>query len=247
MVKKLILFLLVVLPLKLLAQGSVNGKVYDFDNKTFPLQKVAVRNLTNNQIAVTKAGGQFTIPAKKGDLLQFSLSGYHVDTLYLTDLKPKTIYLPVNSRSLKEVAIVETKLSPYLDLENRDAKESKRVSTDGIEGKENTDRAGGIQLALGYGKYRREQQKIKMLEERDAYETEINTYFNEATVSELIKLKGQELKDFINMFKPSVALIKSERPFNYSYYIAQAHQKWLKLPPHERRTPPMQSLKRNNQ
>ena len=137
MVKKLILFLLVVLPLKLLAQGSVNGKVYDFDNRTFPLQKVAVKNLTNNQIAVTKAGGQFTILAKKGDLLQFSLSGYHVDTLYLTDLKPKTIYLPVNSRSLKEVAIVETKLSPYLDLENRDAKESKRVSTDGLEGKEN--------------------------------------------------------------------------------------------------------------
>jgi hypothetical protein len=245
MVKKLILFLIVALPLKMLAQGNVSGTVYDFENKTFPLQQVAVKNLTNQQLTVTKAGGQFTIPAKKGDLLQFTLVGYHVDTLYLTDLKPKTIYLPANSKTLKEVAIVETKLSPYLDFDNPNAKESRRISTDGIEGKSNTDRAGGLNFALGYGKYRREQAKIKMLEERDSYETEINRNFNEQTVHDLIKLKGQELKDFINMFKPSVALIKSERPFNYPYYIAQAHQKWLKLPLHERRTPPMQSLKRN--
>jgi hypothetical protein len=245
MVKKLILFLIVALPLKMLAQGNVSGTVYDFENKTFPLQQVAVKNLTNQQLTVTKAGGQFTIPAKKGDLLQFTLVGYHVDTLYLTDLKPKTIYLPANSKTLKEVAIVETKLSPYLDFDNPNAKENRRISTDGIEGKSNTDRAGGLNFALGYGKYRREQAKIKMLEERDSYETEINRNFNEQTVHDLIKLKGQELKDFINMFKPSVGLIKSERPFNYPYYIAQAHQKWLKLPLHERRTPPMQSLKRN--
>ncbi|MET3112356.1 hypothetical protein AAKU52_000067 [Pedobacter sp. CG_S7] len=246
MVKKTLLFLILVLPLNLLAQSSVNGIVYDFENKTFPLQQVAVKNLTNKQIAVTKASGQFTISAKKGDILEFSLVGYHVDTLYLTDLKPKKIFLPSNAKSLKEVAIISTKLSPYLDLENPNARESKRISTDGIEGKSNNDRAGGLQFALGYGKYKREQAKIRVLEERDAFETEIKNNFNEQTVYELIKLKGKELKDFINMFRPSVALIKSERPFNYSYYIAQAYQRWLKLPAGQRITPPMQPLKRNN-
>lgn len=246
MIKKALLFLILVLPFNLLAQSSVDGTVYDFENKAFPLQQVAVRNLTSKQIAVTKASGQFTISAKKGDILEFSLVGYHVDTLFLTDLKPKKIFLPANAKSLKEVAIVSTKLSPYLDFKNPEAKESKRISTDGLEGKSNNDRAGGLQFALGYGKYRREQAKIKVLEERDAYDTEIKENFNEQTVNELIKLKGQELKDFINMFRPSVALIKSERPFNYSYYIAQAHQKWLKLPASERITPPMQPLQRNN-
>jgi len=246
MVKKLILFLLVVLPFKMLAQENVSGTVFDFDNKTFPLQQVAVKNLTNKQIAVTKATGQFTIAANKGDLLEFTLVGYHVDTLYLTDLKNKTIYLPANAKSLKEVEIVETKLSPYLDLKNPNAQESKRISTDGTEGKSNTDRAGGLKFALGYGKYKREQEKIQKLEERDAYETEILTHFNEQTVHALVKLTGQELKDFINMYRPSVALIKSERPFNYSYYIAQAYQKWLKLAPHQRKAPPMQDLDLKN-
>jgi hypothetical protein len=246
MVKKLIILFIVVLPFKLLAQGNLTGTVFDFENKTLPLQQVAVRNLTNHQVAVTKASGQFTIPAKKGDVLEFKFVGYHTDTLYLTDLKPKTIYLPANTRSLNEVKIVESKISPYLDLDNpTNAKESKRVSTDDAEGKKNTDRAGGLQFALGYGKYKREQEKIRKLEERDSYETEINANFNEKTVHELIKLKGKELKDFMNMFRPSVALVQSERPFNYSYYIAQAHQKWLKLPADQRRTPPMQSLKRD--
>ena len=50
MLKKLILFLIVVLPVKLLAQGNVTGTVYDFENKTFPLQQVAVKNLSNNRL-----------------------------------------------------------------------------------------------------------------------------------------------------------------------------------------------------
>ena len=98
--------------------------------------------------------------------MEFTLVGYHIDTLYLTDLKPKTIYLPANSKSLKEVEIVETKLSPYLDLSNpTNARESKRINPDQVKG--NNDKAGGLQFALGYGKYRREQEKIKRLEERD--------------------------------------------------------------------------------
>lgn len=238
--------LVVLFPIKLMAQESVSGTVYDFDNKTFPLQQVAVRNLTNKQISVTKASGQFTIPASKGDILEFSLVGYHKDTLFLTDVKPKLIFLPADSKSLKEVAIVSAKLSPYLDLKNiNPASTNTRVSTDGLEGKKNGDRAGGLKFALGYGKYRREQAKLRTLEERDSFETEINNNFNEKTVSDLVKLKGQELKDFITTYRPTVPLIKSERPFNYSFYIAQAYHKWLKLPAHERKAVPMQELKQN--
>lgn len=245
MVKNLFLLLILVLPVGLFAQTTLSGTVYDYENRDFPLQQVAVRNLSNNQVAVTKAAGQFTIPAKKGDLLTFTLVGYHVDTLYLVDLKPKTIYLPGNSRGLKEVEIVSTKISPYLDLSNPNAEPSRRVSTDGLEGKGNFDRAGGLKFALGYGKYRREQEKVQRLEARDVFETEINANFNAQTVHELIKLEGEELKEFMAIYRPTVAQVSSERPFNYSYYIAQAHQAWLKLTPDQRKLPPMQRLKRD--
>jgi hypothetical protein len=245
MVNKLFLILILFLPVGLVAQTVLSGTVYDFENKEFPLQQVAIRNLSNNQVAVTKASGQFTIPAKKGDLITFALVGYHVDTLYLVDLKPKTIYLPRNSTGLKEVEIVSAKISPYLDLSNPNAQPSRRVSTDGLEGKGNFDRAGGVKFALGYGKYRREQEKVQRLEARDEIETEINANFNEQTVNELIKLEGEELKEFMAIYRPTVAQVSADRPFNYSYYIAQAHQAWLKLTPAQRKLPPMQRLKRD--
>ena len=208
------------------------------------LPGVTVRNLTSKLVVSGTDAGQFTIAANVGDLLEFSLSGFGRDTLYLVDLKPKRIYLTPSSKNLKEVDIVSTKVSPYLDVTNPNAKPSTRVSTDGIEGKKNNDRAGGVRLALGYGKYRREQDKVRMLEERDAVYTEISANFNEQTVGELTKLKGAELKEFMNMYRPTTALVLGERPFNYPYYIAEALQKWRNLTPEQRRMPPMQKLQR---
>ena len=86
---------------------------------------------------------------------------------------------------------------------------------------------------------------MKALEETSSYETEINQYFNEEHVGALIKLQGQELKDFIALYRPSVARVKSEDPFNYDFYIAQAYQTWLKLPPEGRKLPPVPTLKKN--
>ena len=244
--KYLILLMAFAGPFQLLAQTTVSGNVYDYDNKTFPLQKVTVRNLNNKQVVSTKAAGQFQITAKAGDVLEFTLSGYHVDSLFLVDLKPKNIFLPSNSTALKQVDIEAVKVSPYLDVApDPNAKSSTRVGTDGLAGKKNTDRAGGVTFALGYGKYKRDREKTQMLEARDSIDTEIRNNFNEATVHELTKLKGQELKDFIAYFRPSAARVKSERPFNYSYYIAEAHQTWLKIPAGQRKLSPVPKLKAN--
>ena len=92
---------------------------------------------------------------------------------------------------------------------------------------------------------KREKAKVKALDEAAYYEDEIRQYFNEEHVSDLIKLKGQDLKDFIALYRPSVARVKSEDPFNYDFYIAQAYQTWLKLPPEGRKLPPVPTLNKN--
>ncbi|MBB2149594.1 hypothetical protein [Pedobacter gandavensis] len=241
MVKYLFLFFVSIAPLGLWAQSSITGAVYDFDNKSFPMQDVLVRNLDNKKSIKTKAAGQFSLPAKVGDLIEFSHPGFHTDTLYLIDLKPKIIYLPVIANELKGVEIKGAKVNPDV-LVDGTGKPVKRIMTDGLEGKKNTDKAGGLIVNLGYGKMKREREKIRFLEERDAYETEIRNNFNEKTITELVKLDGQELKDFIVMFRPNVALVMSERPFNYKYYIAKAYNTWKKLPADQRKLPPMPKL-----
>lgn len=243
MLKNLVLILLFILPLSSFAQTGISGGVFDYENKNFPLQKVTVRNLNNQKSVLTGAAGQFTITANKGDLLEFSLDGYHTDTLFLINLQAKTIYLPVKSTTLKQVDVKGAKLSNSLQLKDAEARKFSRVS--GIQPTTNTSRAGGIGLAFGSGKEKRERAKVQKLEENAAFESEINRYFNEEYIGDMIKLKGQELKNFIDLYKPSVARVKSDNPFNYDFYIAEAYQTWLKLPPEGRKLPPVPTLKKN--
>ncbi|AOM77932.1 hypothetical protein [Pedobacter steynii] len=245
MAKYLFLLLISIVPFFVRAQTSVSGTVYDYDNKTFPIQDVIVRNLNSREFSKTKAAGQFSIPAKVGDLLEFSYVGYHTDTLFLIDLKPKTIFLPGNSKTLNEVKIISAKVNPSVLYRDPDAKESKRFGSDGLRGKENNDKAGGMLFNLGYGKMKREREKERILEERDSYETEIRENFNEESIAKLVKLSGQDLKDFMSIYRPSVSLIKDERPFNYTYYIVKAYHSWLKLPSGQRKLSPMPRLKAN--
>lgn len=228
-----------------MAQSSVSGTIYDYDNKTFPIQGVKIRNLSNNQVTLTKAAGQFMLPAKTGDLLEFSFIGYHTDTLFLINLEPKIIFLPGNSTTLREVEILSAKVNPSILMKDPLARAPMRFGTDGLQGKGNNDRAGGLLFNLGQGKYKRQQEKIRLLEERDRYQAEINAIFTEEYVSGLVKLKGDELRNFMSLYRPPEELVKSERPFNYAYYTVKSYHAWLKLTPLERKISDMPRLKVN--
>jgi len=238
MTNRFLLILLLVLPFGAWAQNTVQGRVFDYDTKA-PLAKVQVSNLTNKRTSVSNAAGDFSLEGKQGDVLELSLGGYHKDTLFVTDLRKFAVYLPSLSNNLNEVKIQTAKLSPYLGIEDINAgkKPVTRIAMDGAENKKNTDRAGGLILNLGFDKQKKQREKEQKLTDEQAYLNEIDINFNEKTVNSLIKLKGEELKDFIVMFRPTVVQVKSERPFNYEMYIAQAHQAWLKMPAAQRKPP----------
>ena len=225
-----------------MAQETVSGHVYDYEQKTSPLQGVVVKNLNSGKVLQTPTSGQFTIAAKKGDLIEFSKSGYHTDTLFLINLSPKRIFLPVSVNELNEVNILGAKVNKAVFYKDEEAKEFKRFETDDLRGKKNNDRAGGLKLNLGYGKYRRDLNKKKQLEIQEGYEEEINSNFSERTIYNLIKLQGTDLKAFIYFYKPSVMVVASERPFDYNGYIINAYNTWLKLAPEARKIPPMPKL-----
>lgn len=237
-----VFILVMLLPLIGVAQETVSGHVYDFENKTSPLEGVVVKNLTNGKVLQTPVNGQFSIAAKKGDLLAFSKAGYHTDTLFLTNLNTKRIFLPVSANELNEVNILAAKMNKGVLFKDPEAKEFKRFETDDLRGKKNNDRAGGLKLNLGYGKYRREQTRKALLQQKEGYEEEINSNFNDRLITNLIKLTGEDLRAFKYLYKPSVLLVSAERPFNYSGYVIKAYNTWLKLPPQERKMPAMPKL-----
>lgn len=232
------------MPFLLRAQQSFTGKVYDLEDRRVSIEGVTIRNLGNNQSTITRGGGQFNIVAKVGDSLEFSYVGYHTDTIYLINLFSRAVYLPPASTNLKEVSIRGVKLNSSILAPDPEAKEFKRIENDGLRYKGNTDKAGGFKFNLGYGKYKQQQERIKSMEEHDFYAKEINRVFTEKYVSDLVKLNGQELKDFMEMYRPTVVLVQRERPFNYDYYTAKAYSSWLKLPASQRKLPSVPRLKK---
>ena len=92
MLKKLTLIAICLLAaITLRAQSVFNGRV--FENKTRITLHAQITNLNNNLHAITGADGRFSIGAKVGDMLVIKAFSYQPDTLLLTDMHDKEIFL----------------------------------------------------------------------------------------------------------------------------------------------------------
>ena len=244
---KLIIFLFIALPFGVFAQTVTTGVVFDYNKKSVTLPGVSVRNLNNKKVATTTNTGKYTIQASVGDLIEFSAVGYHTDTLYLTSLLNRSIYLPVKSASLADVDVRGVRMNSHVtDAKDPLAEKYTLLSTGGnLERKRMKDKVGGLNLNLGYGKYKRQQRKEADLEEKEMYQEEIDAGFSEKTITSLTKLQGDELKNFMIIYRPSIEAVKSERPFRYNYHISQAYVAWQKLTPQQRKLQDLPKLKIN--
>lgn len=232
MLKKLLILILLAFPVKLLAQNNfLTGDIFDNDNRSNKLQGATIRNLNTKTFALADKDGHFSIAAKIGDLISFGMVGYQTDTVYLTNLFPKNVYLRTQVNNLNTVDINGVKLSPYLDLKDPNAKPSKPVDY--------SQERGGLRLNLGYGKFRREREKVQQLEENERYQEEINRNFNEEFIRKTVKFEGNDIKDFMALYRPTVEQVKAERPFNYEYYTVRAYRTWVNLPPSQRKLQPL--------
>ncbi|WP_029286420.1 carboxypeptidase-like regulatory domain-containing protein [Pedobacter sp. R20-19] len=244
---KLIIFLFLALPAGVIAQTVTTGTVFDYSKKTISLPGVSVRNLNSKKTTSTNREGKYTIAATIGDLIEFSAVGYHTDTLYLTNLLNRTIYLPVKSNSLADVDVRGVRMNSQItDAKDPLAEKYTLLNTGGnLNRKRMTDKVGGLSLNLGYGKYKRQQRKEAELEEKDMYQEEIDANFSEKAVTDLTKLQGEDLKNFMIIYRPSVEQIKAERPYRYNYYISRAFVAWQKLTPQQKKLQDLPKLKVN--
>ncbi|RYF24475.1 MAG: hypothetical protein EOO42_05710 [Flavobacteriales bacterium] len=238
MLKKFVIFLLLLAPMHLLAQnGFLTGNVFDNENRGTALEGVTIKNLNTKSLVITDKDGHYALSAKVGDLVSFAMVGYQTDTIYLTKLVVKNVYMRAAVNTLNAVDITSTKISPYLNTKDPNAVAAKEV--------EYSKERGGLRLNLGFGKQRRQNEKVQALEEYDRFQEEINRNFNEKYIKTLVKFQGQNIRDFIDMYRPTVEQVKSERPFNYDYYISSSYSAWLKLPADQRKLPSL--LKKGNQ
>lgn len=209
------------------AQTNLQGRVTEYQTHVH-LQSIRITNLNTKQFAVTDTAGIFYISAKPGDLLAIRGYAYKPDTVAIINKNRLDISLQPVTNLLNEVKVSTTEATvgnmhdPSLNgapvVYQRDAQGYAK---------------GGVALRFGYGKDKKALHNKKLSDE-EAADYEIDQAFNEKTVGKTIPLRGQELKDFIIMYRPERKVFK-DPGFNMTAYLNDNYKIYLALPPDKRK------------
>ena len=184
------------------------------------LSDVFVRDVTNKQIALTDKSGRFEIKSETGHTLIFSSPSYVPDTLYVIDLTQKHIELKTKTISLREVNITAQRLAFDPHKEYPDVYEKSKLYP--------------LSPSTWFGKEARDARRLKRYFEREQQERRVDQVFNRVYVGSIVPLKGQELEDFMQLYRPSYAFITSNNSESLAVYINDSYKKFMALPPEKR-------------
>ena len=216
-------------------QSVFSGRVLEYKTR-IPLMSVRIQNSTSGLKTISLKDGQFGISAKLGDLLIFTSFSYQPDTVLVTDMHAREIFMTPKTNMLNQVTITDTSgravANPnaiqYYDpmfhgqpvVYQRDA---------------NFNSVGGIAIRLHYWT-KDEKQKRKAaqsVKEREIGER-ISAIFTPLNVSNYIPLKGTDMDDFLMLYTPDVKEY-TDKKFALVPYLNACYQNWQTLTPEQRK------------
>ncbi|SEO48831.1 CarboxypepD_reg-like domain-containing protein [Mucilaginibacter gossypiicola] len=218
----LILSALLFLACTVNAQTTVKGIVVE-SGKNNKLGDVFVRDNQNRQMTLTDSKGNFSIRTETGHTLVFSSPGYVSDTLYVTDFTNKKIELVAQTIALRQVNISAKR-------EAFDAhKEYPEVYT----------RAKVYPLSptSWFSKEAKDARRLKKYFKHEEEERHVDEVFTMNYVQSIIPLRGQELENFMTLYRPSYAFIKNNNGPSLAVYINDSYKKYQALPADKRTLP----------
>ena len=201
------------------AQIYVRGNVVDASSGA-KLSDVFVRDVTNKQITLTDKSGRFEIKSEPGHTLIFSSPSYVPDTLYIIDQTLKRIELKTKTISLREVNITAQRLAFDPHKEYPDVYEKSKVYP--------------LSPSTWFGKEARDARRLKRYFAREEQERKVDQVFNRVYVGSIVPLKGQDLEDFMQLYRPSYAFITGNNSESLAVYINDSYKKFMALPPEKR-------------
>ncbi|OOQ56463.1 peptidase associated/transthyretin-like domain-containing protein [Mucilaginibacter pedocola] len=204
------------------AQDVLKGTVYEHGNNT-KLDNVFIQDINNKQITLTDKNGDFNIKAATGHTLIFTSPGYFPDTLYLIDTRPKRIELSPQFISLNQVNVRSTRLSFDPRKEYPEVYEKSKVYA--------------FSPSTWFSKEGKDARRLKKFFQREAQEKHVDEVFNKAYVGSIIPLKGQDLENFLTLYRPSYAFLRNNNAESLVAYINDSYKKYQALPADKRTLP----------
>jgi hypothetical protein len=79
--------------------------------------------------------------------------------------------------------------------------------------------------------------RLKKYFQKDAEERHIDAVFSAVYVGSIVPLKGQELANFMSLYRPTYKFIRSNNSESMVAYINDSYKKYMALPPDKRQLP----------
>ncbi len=201
------------------AQGLLKGTVYESGSNA-KLGNVFIRDNNNKQIALTDKEGNFNIKTETGHLLIFDSPGYVSDTLYVVDLTPKKITMVTRVVTLNAVTIRSTRQAFDPHKEYPDIYTKSKVYV--------------FSPSSWFSKEGKDARRLKRYFKHEEEERHVDAIFTSSYVGSIVPLKGQDLEDFMTLYRPTYAFIKGNNNESLAVYINDSYKKYKALPPEKR-------------
>lgn len=208
------------------AQDVLKGTVHENGNNN-KLSDVFVRDINSKQIALTDKDGSFAIKTETGHTLIFNSPGYVSDTLYIVDMKPKKIELKSMSISLRAVNITEKKQSFDPRTEYPEVYTKSKVYV--------------MSPSTWFSKEGKDARRLKRYFAREEQERHVDEVYTKTYVGSIVPLKGQDLDNFMTLYRPTYAFLSNNNGPSLVAYINDSYKKYLALPPDKRSLPSLTS------
>lgn len=205
------------------AQNVLKGTVYE-SGKNVRLPNVFIRDGNNKkQITISDDDGNFAINTETGHTLIFESPGYVSDTLYVTTLAPARIQMITKTIALRQVDITSTRQSFDAHKEYPEVYTRSKVYP--------------LSPSSWFSKDARDARRLKKYFKREEEERHVDEVFTVTYVQSLVPLRGQELENFMTLYRPTYAFLKNNNGESLTVYINDSYKKFMALPPGQRSLP----------
>lgn len=207
------------------SQVIIKGILKDYSTGE-PVENANVRNVYSLKGMTTGKNGTFEVEVKKGELIEISKLGYQTIRIRIQNEKEPLYYSLDFKRvpyELREVDVKGKTLDFKLDSihyhETYDLvlRKEKKSEID----------MQSMPLAMLSRKNRQEWAFQEMYEEWER-EKFIDFTFNERLVSRITYLQGEELKNFMRIFRPGYDFLRNASQYEYLEYIKRCYQLYSK-------------------
>lgn len=212
-------------------QETFTGLVFDKDTKQ-RLARVRISNLRSQETIYNNSKGEFSLVARKGDLLLARLENYRSDTVKVGNQGVIIFYLKRLAIPLPQVTVKDSLLSAKERYE-----QAKKAFNQAVRLGNNQDllavgQSGGVGLSIdaiwsAFSKEGKNARRLMEVMERDYQNNMIDQIFNKTLVQRITGLKGDRLLIFMLNYRPTYDFVMKANDYVLASYIKMAYQKFM--------------------